>query len=68
MLGDVIFAEPKAMVGFAGPRVIASTIRAELPVGFQTAEFLREKGFVDRIVARPELRSEIARVIDYCGK
>ena len=68
MLGDVIFAEPKAMVGFAGPRVIANTIRAELPVGFQTAEFLLEKGFVDRIVSRQELRSEIARVIDYCGK
>lgn len=68
MLGDVIFAEPKAMIGFAGPRVIANTIRAELPEGFQTAEFLLEKGFIDRIVARQELRSEIARVIDYCGK
>jgi acetyl-CoA carboxylase carboxyl transferase subunit beta len=68
MLGDVIFAEPKAMIGFAGPRVIASTIRAELPEGFQTAEFLLDKGFVDRIVSRVELRSEIARVIDYCGK
>jgi len=68
MLGDVIFAEPKAMIGFAGPRVIANTIRAELPDGFQTAEFLREKGFIDRIVSRQELRSEIARVIDYCGK
>jgi acetyl-CoA carboxylase carboxyl transferase subunit beta len=68
MLGDVIFAEPKAMIGFAGPRVIANTIRAELPDGFQTAEFLQEKGFIDRIVSRQELRSEIARVIDYCGK
>jgi acetyl-CoA carboxylase carboxyl transferase subunit beta len=68
MLGDVIFAEPKAMIGFAGPRVIANTIRAELPVGFQTAEFLKEKGFIDRIVPRSELRSQIARVIDYCGK
>ena len=68
MLGDVIFAEPKAMIGFAGPRVIMNTIRAELPDGFQTAEFLQEKGFVDRIVGRPELRSDIARVIDYCGK
>jgi acetyl-CoA carboxylase carboxyl transferase subunit beta len=68
MLGDVIFAEPKSMIGFAGPRVIANTIRAALPVGFQTAEFLKDKGFVDRIVARQELRSEIARVIDYCGK
>ncbi|HUO09139.1 MAG TPA: acetyl-CoA carboxylase, carboxyltransferase subunit beta [Phycisphaerae bacterium] len=68
MLGDVIFAEPNAMIGFAGPRVIASTIRAELPEGFQTAEFLQEKGFVDKIVGRHDLRSEIARVIDYCGK
>ena len=68
MLGDVIFAEPKSMIGFAGPRVIANTIRAELPEGFQTAEFLRDKGFIDRIVSRHELRSEIARVIDYCGK
>jgi acetyl-CoA carboxylase carboxyl transferase subunit beta len=68
MLGDVIIAEPKCMIGFAGPRVIANTIRAELPEGFQTAEFLREKGFIDRIVARNDLRSDIARVIDYCGK
>jgi acetyl-CoA carboxylase carboxyl transferase subunit beta len=68
MLGDVIFAEPKALIGFAGPRVIANTIRAELPEGFQTAEFLLEKGFVDRIVGRYDLRSDIARVIDYCGK
>ncbi len=68
MLGDVIFAEPNAMIGFAGPRVIASTIKAELPPGFQTAEFLQSKGFIDRIIPRPELRSEIARVIDYCGK
>ncbi len=68
MLGDVIFAEPKALIGFAGPRVIANTIRAELPEGFQTAEFLLEKGFIDRIVGRRELRSEIARTIDYCGK
>lgn len=68
MLGDVIFAEPKAMIGFAGGRVIASTIRAELPEGFQRAEFLLDKGFVDRIVPRQELRSQIARTIDYCGK
>jgi acetyl-CoA carboxylase carboxyl transferase subunit beta len=68
MLGDVIFAEPQAMIGFAGPRVIANTIRAELPEGFQTAEFLQEKGFIDKIVPRAEMRSQIARVIDYCGK
>jgi acetyl-CoA carboxylase carboxyl transferase subunit beta len=68
MLGDVIVAEPKAMVGFAGPRVIANTIKAELPEGFQTAEFLLQKGFIDRIVERRDLRSEIAKVIDFCGK
>lgn len=66
MLGDVIIAEPKALIGFAGPRVIANTIKAELPDGFQRAEFLKEKGFVDMIVPRHELRSEIARLIDYC--
>jgi acetyl-CoA carboxylase carboxyl transferase subunit beta len=68
MLGDVIISEPRAMVGFAGPRVIANTIKAELPEGFQTAEFLLEKGFIDRIVDRADLRSEIARIIDFCGK
>lgn len=67
-LGDVVLAEPKAMIGFAGPRVIANTINAELPEGFQTAEFMLQHGFVDRIVARADLRREIARIIDYCGK
>lgn len=67
-LGDVILAEPQAMVGFAGPRVIANTINAELPEGFQTAEFMLKHGFVDRIVPRADLRTEIARIIDYCGK
>jgi acetyl-CoA carboxylase carboxyl transferase subunit beta len=65
MLGDITIAEPKALIGFAGPRVIANTIKAELPEGFQRAEFLQEKGFVDMIVSRHELRSEIARLIDY---
>ena len=68
MLGDVILAEPKAMIGFAGPRVIQNTIRQELPKGFQTAEFLMESGFIDRIVHRQDLRSEISRLIDYAGK
>ena len=68
MLGDVIFAEPKALIGFAGPRVIQQTIRQDLPPGFQRSEFLVEKGLVDRVVRRPELRSEIARVIDYAGR
>ena len=67
-LGDVIVAEPAAMIGFAGPRVIANTIRAELPEGFQTAEFMLEHGFIDRIVHRKDLRSEIARIVDYCAK
>ncbi len=67
-LGDVIIAEPKAMIGFAGPRVIASTIKAKLPEGFQTSEFMLEHGQVDRIVQRKDLRTEIARTIDYCGK
>ena len=67
-LGDVIFAEPKALIGFAGPRTIEATIRIELPKGFQTSEFLMEHGFIDRIVRRQDLKSEIARTIDYCGK
>jgi len=67
-LGDVVFAEPKALIGFAGPRTIKATIRIELPKGFQTSEFLLEHGFIDRIVCRRDLQSEIARTIDYCGK
>ena len=67
-LGDVVFAEPKALIGFAGPRTIKATIGLELPEGFQTSEFLLEHGYVDRIVAREKLKSEIARTIDYCGK
>lgn len=67
-LGDVTIAEPGALIGFAGPRVIENTIKTKLPEGFQTAEFMMEHGYVDRIVHRKNLRSEIARVIDYCGK
>lgn len=67
-LGDVVFAEPKALIGFAGPRTIKATIRIELPDGFQTSEFLLKHGFIDRIVSRDRLKSEIARTIDYCGK
>jgi acetyl-CoA carboxylase carboxyl transferase subunit beta len=66
-LGDVIIAEPHALIGFAGPRVVKQTIKQPLPEGFQTSEFLLEHGFIDRIVARPELRSEISRIIDYCA-
>ncbi len=61
-LGDVILAEPKALIGFAGPRVIKNTIRQNLPEGFQTSEFLSEKGFVDRIVARKDMRTELGRI------
>jgi acetyl-CoA carboxylase carboxyl transferase subunit beta len=67
-LGDVIMAEPNALIGFAGPRTIKATIRLELPKGFQTSEFLLEHGFIDRIVHRANLKTEIARTIDYCGK
>jgi len=67
-LGDVILAEPKALIGFAGPRVVEATVKVPLPDGFQTSEFMLEHGFIDRIVSRADLRSEIARVIDYCGK
>ncbi|MEK6250241.1 MAG: acetyl-CoA carboxylase, carboxyltransferase subunit beta [Planctomycetales bacterium] len=67
-LGDLIFAEPKALIGFAGPRTIKATIRIELPEGFQTSEFLLEHGYIDRIVQRAYLKNEIARAIDYCGK
>jgi acetyl-CoA carboxylase carboxyl transferase subunit beta len=68
MLGDVTVAEPRALIGFAGPRTIAETIKVELPEGFQTAEFMLEHGFIDMIVARQDLRRELARLIDYCKK
>jgi acetyl-CoA carboxylase carboxyl transferase subunit beta len=68
MLGDVILAEPKALIGFAGPRVIQQTIKQDLPDGFQRSEFLLECGFIDCVVPRSELRSEISSLIDYAGK
>ena len=67
-LGDCLMAEPGALIGFAGPRTIAETIKVELPEGFQTAEFMLEHGFLDMIVNRRDLRSEIARLIDYCQR
>jgi acetyl-CoA carboxylase carboxyl transferase subunit beta len=67
-LGDCLIAEPGALIGFAGPRTIAETIKVELPEGFQTAEFMLEHGFLDMIVNRRDLRSEIARLIDYCQR
>src|SRR4051812_48839866 len=68
MLGDFILAEPKARIGFAGERVVAQTIKVELPEGFQRSEFLEEHGFIDFVVPRKDLRSEIARLVDFCGK
>jgi len=67
-LGDVVIAEPQALIGFAGPRVVEATCKIALPEGFQTSEFLLRHGFVDRIVHRAHLRSEVARLIDYCGE
>jgi len=68
MLGDFILAEPKALIGFAGPRTIWNTIKVELPEGFQRSEFLEEHGFVDFVVHRKDLRSEIACLVDFCVK
>lgn len=62
---DFLIAEPKALIGFAGPRVIQNTIRQELPEGFQRAEFLLEKGQIDAIVGRHELRTTLARILRY---
>ena len=64
-LGDIIVAEPGALIGFAGPRVIKQTTQATLPEGFQTAEFLKSKGFIDRIVARKDLRQELSLLLAY---
>src|SRR5204863_8717427 len=61
MLGDVILAEPKALIGFAGPRVIEQTIRQKLPKGFQRSEFLLEHGMIDLVVDRREMRNTIIR-------
>lgn len=66
-VGDVILAEPGAMIGFAGPRVIQETTNSKLPEGFQTAEFLLEKGLVDRVVERKNLRRELSLLLDYFG-
>jgi len=64
-LGDVILAEPKALIGFAGPRVIEQTIKQELPKGFQTSEFLLQHGFIDMIVDRRKMKDEISRLLTY---
>ncbi len=65
MLGDVILAEPGALIGFAGPRVIKQTIGQDLPEGFQTAEFLLKHGFVDLISPRPQLRGHLEKLLDF---
>ncbi len=65
MLGDVIIAEPKALIGFAGPRVIEQTIRQKLPKGFQRSEFLLEHGMVDMVVDRREIRDTIIRLLNF---
>jgi acetyl-CoA carboxylase carboxyl transferase subunit beta len=62
MLGDVHIAEPGALIGFAGPRVIEQTIREKLPPGFQRAEYLKEHGMVDMVVHRHEMRATLARI------
>jgi acetyl-CoA carboxylase carboxyl transferase subunit beta len=67
MLGDVNMAEPKAQIGFAGPRVIEQTIRQKLPAGFQRSEFLLEKGMLDMIVDRREMKGIIARTLRFMG-
>ncbi|MEZ4404321.1 MAG: acetyl-CoA carboxylase, carboxyltransferase subunit beta [Kofleriaceae bacterium] len=65
MLGDIILAEPDALIGFAGPRVIEQTIRQQLPPGFQRSEFLLEHGMLDQVVPRPELKSALVRALKW---
>src|SRR5436190_10075370 len=67
MLGDLNIAEPKALIGFAGPRVIEQTIRQKLPEGFQTSEFLLDKGMIDLISDRREMKGVIARALRFMG-
>jgi len=67
MLGDLNIAEPKALIGFAGPRVIEQTIRQKLPAGFQRSEFLLEKGFIDMVVDRRDLKGTVARALRFMG-
>jgi acetyl-CoA carboxylase carboxyl transferase subunit beta len=66
-LGDVVLAEPKALIGFAGPRVIEQTIREKLPAGFQRSEFLLDHGMIDAIVKRGEMKAKLSQVIDLLG-
>jgi acetyl-CoA carboxylase carboxyl transferase subunit beta len=65
MQGEVILAEPRALIGFAGPRVIKQTIGQDLPEGFQRSEFLLEHGFIDRIVERKDMKKELAQILSF---
>jgi acetyl-CoA carboxylase beta subunit len=65
MLGDIIFAEPGALIGFAGPRVIKQTIGQDLPAGFQRSEFLLKHGFIDSIVHRKNIKEQLWKVLDF---
>ena len=65
-LGDLVVAEPKALIGFTGARVIQQTLNVDLPEGFQTADFMLEHGLIDRIIPRANLRHELALLLDYC--
>jgi acetyl-CoA carboxylase carboxyl transferase subunit beta len=67
-LGDIIIGEPQALIGFAGRRVIESTLKQKLPENFQTTEFMEEQGFVDLIVKRQEMRSTLIRILKMHGK
>jgi acetyl-CoA carboxylase carboxyl transferase subunit beta len=67
-LGDIIIAEPKCMIGFAGPRVVKETTHADLPPGFQTAEFMMQHGLVDLIIERKDMRSKLAGLLSYAAK
>lgn len=68
MLGDINIAEPKALIGFAGPRIIKETIKKDLPPGFQRSEFLVEKGFLDFVINRKDLKRKLSDVLDWFGK
>jgi len=65
-IGDVIIAEPKALIGFTGPRVIEQTIRQKLPDGFQRSEFLLEHGLIDMIIDRKDIKQVLTQLIQYC--
>jgi len=67
-VGDVILAEPRALIGFAGPRVVEQTIRQKLPDGFQRSEFLLAHGLIDKIVERKDMRETIASIVSFCGQ